>query len=164
VSLRTLFAVSLIGSVLPLGTIGVSVAARSASAAPDAPAPRTAWCGVREVRFEAVDVFIDARAPISAYQFELDVSQGHAEIVGVEGGEHPAFAEPPYSDPAALRNDRIIIAAYDLGPDLPAGRVRVARVHLLVHAAASYEARLDVALGRDADDVDATIEWKGSVQ
>ncbi len=85
------------------------------------------------VRFEAVDVYVDSGAkPLAAYQFELTATRGRAAIVGVEGGEHPAFQQAPYYDPAALQHDRIIIAAFSTGRDLPTGRTRVARVHLQV--------------------------------
>ena len=66
-----------------------------------------------EIRFVPVDVYVDpAGAPLAAYQFELKTVAGAVEIVGVEGGEHEAFSEPGYYDPAALKNNRIIIAAY----------------------------------------------------
>jgi hypothetical protein len=85
------------------------------------------------VRFEAVDVYMDSgEVPLAAYQFELAAETGEIKIVGIEGGEHPAFKEPPYYDPAALSNDRIIIAAFNTGQNLPSGKTRVARVHLQI--------------------------------
>ena len=47
----------------------------------------------------------------------------------MEGGEPPAFAAPPYYDPRALQQGRIVLAAFQTQGELPAGRVRVARVH-----------------------------------
>jgi hypothetical protein len=83
-------------------------------------------------RFVTVDVYIDSQAkPLAAYQFELTAAGGDAQIVGVEGGEHPAFNSAPYYDPAALSKNRIIIAAFSTGNELPSGKSRVARMHLL---------------------------------
>jgi hypothetical protein len=111
------------------------------------------------VRFEAVDVYVDSgRAPLAAWQFELAAESGNAIIVGVEGGEHPAFAEPPYYDPAALSHGRIIIASFSTGDDLPAGRTRVARLHMQVtgDTPPDYAVRLQVAASRDGERIDAT--------
>jgi len=83
--------------------------------------------------FKHIEVFVDSfEKPLAAYQFEILVKEGDAKIVGVEGGDHPAFREPPYHDPASLKSGRIIIAAFHTGKDLPHGRTRVARVHLIV--------------------------------
>jgi hypothetical protein len=83
--------------------------------------------------FKHIDVFVDSfEKPLAAYQFEIQVKEGDARIVGVEGGDHPAFREPPYYDIEALKSGRIIIAAFHTGKDLPDGRTRVARVHLIV--------------------------------
>ena len=85
------------------------------------------------VRFEAVDVRIEPGAePLAAYQFEFSAGAGDVKIVGVEGGEHRAFANPPYYDPAALSKNRIIIAAFSTSKELPRGQTRVARVHLQI--------------------------------
>ena len=52
----------------------------------EAPAPR----------FAVVDVYIDAaNAALAAYQVEILTTQGTVKIVGIEGGEHAAFKEPP---------------------------------------------------------------------
>jgi len=100
---------------------------------PSAP-PAKAPAPDADVRFEAVDVFVDAgESPLSAYQFDLatPAREGwQASIVGVEGGEHPAFRKAPYYDPAALHAGRIIIAAYSVDEALPTGRTRVARLHM----------------------------------
>src|SRR5262249_39121012 len=82
------------------------------------------------IRFRPVHVYVDpAGAPLAAYQLEI-VVDGNAMIVGVEGGEHPAFARPPHYDPAALAGGRIILAAFDTGTELPTQRTRVATVHM----------------------------------
>ncbi|MHC4705292.1 MAG: hypothetical protein ACYTFQ_32505 [Planctomycetota bacterium] len=85
------------------------------------------------VRFAPLHVYLDSgNRSLAAYQFELKATAGRIEIVGVEGGEHKAFSEAPYYDPAALMHDRIIIAAFNTGQDLPAGRTRIATVHLQI--------------------------------
>ena len=126
--------------------------------AQDAPADPPA--SQRASRFTYVDVYIDSgRSPLAAYQFELSVSKGEITIVGVEGGEHAAFAEPPYYDTAALQSDRIIIAAFDTGDDLPSGQSRVARIHLMVSTLAppAYRVELTAAADSDGSRIDAKI-------
>jgi len=104
------------------------------------------------VRFEAVDVYIDsAERPLAAYQFEFAAETGEIKIVGVEGGEHEAFKHPPYYDPAALSNDRIIIAAFNTGQNLPSGRTRVARIHLQVTGAVGPEYVIIVSAAATSD-------------
>ncbi|MEX0654408.1 MAG: hypothetical protein WD534_16485 [Phycisphaeraceae bacterium] len=89
-------------------------------------------------RFLSVPVYLDAGdEPLAAYQFQLSASQGRMRVVGVENGEHAAFAEAPYFDREAVsqgRADRIIVAAFSTlpGDQLPAGRTRVATVHAYV--------------------------------
>lgn len=86
------------------------------------------------VRFMAVDVLVDSGdEPLAAYQLDLRVV-GRARIVGIEGGASAAFAEPPYYDPAAIQQDRVIIAAFStVDPALlPTGRTRIATIHLQV--------------------------------
>jgi len=89
--------------------------------------------GSETVRFCAVDIYIDpANETLAAYQFELTANGTQVKIVGIEGGDHPAFSEPPYYDPKALKSGRIVIAAFNTGKQLPDNRTRVARVHLMV--------------------------------
>ncbi len=85
------------------------------------------------VRFEAIDVFVDAgEISLAAYQLELSSQDDGVDIVGIEGGEHAAFSEPPYYDAKAMNNNRVILAAFNTGETLPTGRSRVARVHVQV--------------------------------
>jgi len=81
------------------------------------------------------------------------------KIVGVEGGEHPAFRQAPYYDPAALMNDRIIIAAFNAGSDLPHGRTRIATIHLQIlgDAEPQYELKLVVAADTEGEDLVARL-------
>ncbi len=113
------------------------------------------------VRFSAIDVFIDSgAAPLAAYQFELKLTGG-AKIVGLEGGEHGAFAEAPFYDPAALMQDRVIVADYSLAPasGLPMGRTRVARIHVQLSniEMPQFEAVIIKAASADGGVIDVKI-------
>jgi hypothetical protein len=82
-------------------------------------------------RFCAVDIYVDSKAtPLAAYQLEFVVTNGVAKIVGIEGGEHAAFHEPPFYDPKAMQHERVILAAFNTGNKLPSGKTRVATIHL----------------------------------
>ena len=125
------------------------------------PAPDRKALPTGKVRFAPVHIYLDPGGrPLAAYQFELvcSVSVGatHAspvpeiKIVGVEGGEHPAFKDAPYYDPAALMNDRIIIAAFNTGRDLPTTRTRIATLHLQIPAEAEPQYELKLVTAADA--------------
>lgn len=112
------------------------------------------------VRFDYVDVYLDSgNRPLAAYQLELTVKAGKVRIVGVEGGEHPAFQKPPYYDPAALAKDRIIIAAFNTGRDLPRKRTRVARIHVQITGDVQprYEILLTAAASADAEKIPVEV-------
>ena len=106
------------------GAVGVADAANEAAAAG---------------RFEAVPVFLDPKGRgLAGYQFELSADNAELRVVGLENGDHPAFATPPYFDPAAVAagGDRIVVAAYTVEPPdaLPSARVRVTSVMVEVQA------------------------------
>src|SRR5262245_59605150 len=64
-------------------------------------------------RFRAVDIYVDSgSAPLAAYQLEFSVTNQVAKIVGIEGGDHEAFREPPFYDPKAIQQERVILAAF----------------------------------------------------
>jgi hypothetical protein len=85
------------------------------------------------IRFETVDIFVDSQdQPLAAYQLEFSVTNGVAKIVGIEGGEHPAFREPPFFDPKAMQSERVIVAAFSTAKELPAGKTRVATIHIQI--------------------------------
>ena len=112
-------------------------------------------------RFAFVDVYVDSKdQPLAAYQFELTAQGPGVTLVGVEGGDAPAFAEPPYYDPKANLHNRIIIAAFNTGSNLPHGRTRVARVMVRLTGTdpAKWTARLDVAASDDAKPIPAQIQ------
>jgi hypothetical protein len=112
------------------------------------------------IRFDYIDIYIDSGGePLAAHQFEATARAAGATIVGVEGGEHPAFADAPYYDPRALMNDRIIVAAFSTASDLPAGRTRVARLHLRLtgDATAEHDLVLHAAASSEGNRIPATI-------
>jgi hypothetical protein len=129
-------------------------------AVPDDAAPQLAGdaTATQAVRFAWVDIYVDSGdVPLAAYQFELAAETGAFQIVGVEGGEPPAFAEPPYYDPAALAHDRILIAAFSTDDELPAGRTRVARIHVQITGGETpdYVVKLTVAATADGTEIPA---------
>lgn len=100
--------------------------------------------------FRVVDVFVDTQAqPLAAYQVELTAPAGTIRLVGIEGGDPEVFRDPPHYDPLAIQSERVILAAFTTAPEakLPAGRSRVASVHLQVvgDAEPSLTVRLHVA-------------------
>jgi hypothetical protein len=109
--------------------------------------------GNAQVRFQAVDVYVDSGAtPLAAYQIDLCFTNGAAKIVGIEGGEHTAFRNPPFYDSKAIQHERVIIAAFSTAPaaQLPSGRTRVATIHLEIRAVAPLQFRLKLEAAADA--------------
>lgn len=100
------------------------------------------------MRFETVDLVLDPRGQaLAAWQVRLVDPSGRARVVGIEGGEDPAFAEPPFHDPRALAGGALVLAAYDTsgaGPDAP---TRIARLHLAVTGSApvDFDVTVEVA-------------------
>jgi len=101
-------------------------------------------------RFGTVELFVDPRGQsLAAYQVEFVADPQRVTLVGVEGGEHPAFKEPPYYDPKALAGNRVILAALSTGADLPSARTRVATLHVRITGrrddAPDWSAKLEAA-------------------
>ncbi|MEI6782357.1 MAG: hypothetical protein WCQ21_15720 [Verrucomicrobiota bacterium] len=82
-------------------------------------------------RFRAVDIYVDSGStPLAAYQLEFAATNGVARIVGIEGGEPPAFHQPPFYDPKAIQHERVIIASFSTATaGLPTGKTRIATIH-----------------------------------
>jgi hypothetical protein len=115
-------------------------------------------------RFEAVNVFIDPHGkPLAAYQFELKADEGDVTLVGIQGGDHPAYSQAPYYDPHALLSKRIVIAAFNAGGDLPTHKTRVATLMVRVGGdiEPKYKTRLQVAASSDAKAIDADLSIEG---
>jgi hypothetical protein len=116
------------------------------------------------VRFGRVDVFLDtAGKSLAAYQCEIVATARDVTLVGIEGGEHAAFNVPPYYDPKALGQKRIILGAFSTATDLPRGRTRVARlmVQITGEARPAFEGKVQVAAGPDGKSTPATISISG---
>jgi hypothetical protein len=96
--------------------------------------------------FHALDLYIDSgREPLAAYQVEITYDRAAVRIVGLEGGDPPAYAKAPYFDRAGFRAGRIIVAAFTADDEsAPKGRFRAARIHVAVDR--GVEPRLDVTL------------------
>jgi hypothetical protein len=113
-------------------------------------------------RFTTVDIFIDsASSPLAAYQ--VDFTAASTKIVGVEGGDPGPFRAAPYYDERAMQHERVVIGALSTLPhdQLPRGRSRVARVHLMTTGDADPACTLTLttAAGSGAARIDATASW-----
>jgi hypothetical protein len=116
-------------------------------------------------RFVVTDVWVQPKsAQVAAYQIE--VTAPGAKLVGVEGGEHEAFKEPPYYDPKALQNDRVILAAFSTSAALPQGSTRVARLHWAVEGEGKPEFKAKASVIADANGaaIEATVELREGVE
>jgi hypothetical protein len=116
------------------------------------------------VRFVALDIYLDCRTPVAAWQFELGERHGHMTVVGVENGESAAFERAPYYDREAVeRGDagRVIVADFSLQPAerLPVGRTRIATIHvqLIGDETPDYQLRLLAAGDAAGRPIDAEI-------
>lgn len=118
-----------------------------------------------KVTFEAADIFVDSKdKPLAAYQLELSITGANAKIVGIEGGEAPAFSEPPFYDPKAMQHERVVIAAFSTNrvDRLPTGKVRVATIHFEISLPAKpeFQLKLHTAAGPDGSRIPAEASVK----
>ncbi len=116
-------------------------------------------------RFAAVDIWLDSAAqPLAAYQLTFTARRGDVKIVGVEGGDHPAYQTPPYYDPNAMQHDRVILAAFNTATadKLPHGQSRVATIHLQVSGATApvYAVKLQAAADAAGQPIAVTAQIK----
>jgi hypothetical protein len=117
-----------------------------------------------QVRFRAVDIYVDSTTPLAAYQLEFSVTNVATKIVGIEVGGHPAFREPPFYDPNAMHEERVIIAAFstDKPENLPRGKTRVATIHLqtIGTEAPAFQLKLETAADSDGNKIPVTASAK----
>lgn len=147
-------------------------ARESNAASPEAPGAR--YGSARVSRFAAYDVVIDSgNTPLAAYQVVITprVEGGGLTIVGIEGGESAAYSSAPYYDPKAIQNDRVILAAYSTKPgaELPHGKTRVARVHLMIEPDAKAAEpflviKLEAAGTTGGERIDCTAQLSPSIE
>ena len=112
-------------------------------------------------RFRAMDIYVDSKTtPLAAYQIEFHCTNGVARIVGIEGGEHPAFREAPFYDPKAIQHERVIIAAFSEGSadKLPVGRTRVATIHIQTSVSEEPQFELKIQTAGDSEGKKISVE------
>ena len=110
-------------------------------------------------RFVAFDVFANpGQATVAAWQIEVTCDAEKSKLVGVEMGEAPFNLKAPYYDPMALQGGRIVIAAFTLDQNPPAGRIRVARLHFMETKDTQYVSKLVTAASPDGERIDLKIE------
>ena len=117
---------------------------------------------VQSVRFGAIAVYVQTGdRPLAAYQLDLSAANGDVTIVGIEGGQSEVFTAPPYYDPAAIQNDRVIIASFSTAAAdaLPRGKVRIATIHVQIvgDIEPEYDATITVAAPVDGEPIDAEL-------
>ncbi|MCI0363933.1 MAG: hypothetical protein L0Y44_14875 [Phycisphaerales bacterium] len=117
------------------------------------------------IKFDAVEIWIDSKdQPLAAYQLEFKAVAGDVKIVGIEGGEHSEFASPPYYDPRAMQQERVIIASFSTArvEALPSGRTRLATIHVQTSGdkEPEYEVKPAVLATIDGKPIEARIELK----
>ncbi len=158
--LRGRNALGVVFLILALAALGAWQVAPEAPRAGETDAPARGQAP--GVRFTHFDVFLDSGdKALGAYQVELRCTTSNVTLVGIEGGEHGAYKEPPYYDPAALHNprgSRVILAAFNTGSDLPAGKTRVARIHVQVTGPApEFVTRLVAAADGSGGPIEAAV-------
>ena len=119
------------------------------------------------VRFQTVDVTLDPKGQsLAAYQVEFLADEARVKLVGVEGGGHAAYREPPYYDPAALSRHRVILAAFSTSADLPKSATRVARLHVQVSGDGppQWTAKLVVASSNQSTSIPADVRVSEGAQ
>ena len=113
--------------------------------------------------FRAIDLFVDSGSqPLAAYQLSFACGAADAKIVGIEGGEHSAFAEPPYYDAKAMQTNRVVVAAFNTASpeQLPRGRTRIATIHIQTSAnvARRYELKVKAAATPAGESITVSAE------
>jgi hypothetical protein len=124
--------------------------------------PAVVTPATQSVRFETVDVTIDPHGvPLAAWQVEVTADTDAVKLAGIEGGDAPAYREPAYYDPAALNQNRVILATFNTSADLPTKTFRAARLHVQVAGGAQpkWEVKIITAAKSDGGviKVDASI-------
>jgi hypothetical protein len=135
--------------ILTFSLLGVAAPGESTPTEPPAAITLPA---TQSVRFESIDLRIDPRGtPLAAYQVEITADSAAAKLVGIEGGDAAAYREPPYYDPAALNQNRVILAALNTSADVPSKTFRAARLHVQVPTGVktNWTVKLTTAAGPD---------------
>lgn len=116
-------------------------------------------------RFIVADVKLNSStSALAAWQVDVStaIPGGRVELVGVEGSPDAgsAFAKPAYYDPAALRQNRVVLGAFSTKPavELPRGETTVARLHFAVTGGGQAAPTFAIKLITAADERGAVIE------
>ncbi len=117
------------------------------------------------LRFAYVEIHIDPHGrPLAAWQFEFEAATENIVIVGIEGGEPAAFAEPPYYDPKAIQSQRVIVADFNTAPadQLPDAPARIATIHVMIRGDVQprYVLKLTTAADPAGRRIDADIRFE----
>ncbi len=113
-------------------------------------------------RFVSLNVVVDSGdKPLAAWQLEFSAKQGMVSVVGVGNGQHPAYDQPPHYDPRAMRQDRIIMAAYSTAEaeKLPTGKTVVATINLMIEGPqpAVFESKMVAAADAGGERLNANL-------
>ena len=111
--------------------------------------------------FGTIVITIDSQGQqLAGWQLRADFGKSDARIVGIEGGAHPAFAEPPYYDPAALNGGEIVLAALGAHEELPNGPTVVAVIHVEHDRSGLPPLEIGevVAVGADGNEIAVKVE------
>jgi hypothetical protein len=116
-------------------------------------------------RFCAVDILVDSGStPLAAYQVRFAITNGSAKIVGIEGGEHPAFRQPPFYDPKAIQNEVAIVASFSTSPvaQLPSSKTRVATIHLRTNGTRrpEFDVKLQTAADAEGNKIGCNVRFE----
>lgn len=116
-----------------------------------------------QAQFQAIDIFVDSRRqPLAAYQLEFSATKKkQLRIVGIEGGEHSAFTNAPYYDPKAMQRERVVLGAFSTAKELPAGKTRVATIHVQVlDSAVEYRLKLQTAANAEGEEISVHTSFR----
>ena len=115
--------------------------------------------------FDTLDLVLDTGdEALAAYQLECHDASGAARIVGIEGGDHEAFRQPPFYDPKAIQHDRVILATFSTAETdaLPRSSTRIATLHVQrpANVKPDYHVRLITAGNAAGQMIDAKVTWR----
>lgn len=113
------------------------------------------------VQFHAIDIHIDTgNDRLGGYQIHLKAARPDLKIVSIEGGDSPAFREPPKYDPKAIQRNEVKLAAFTTLPKakLSRGRTRVATLHVMTRAGdPAFIVRKQVIASTGIERIDAVM-------
>jgi len=103
--------------------------------------------------FRVIDIFLDPKGKsLGAYQLHWKITTPNARIVGIEGGDHPAFRNPPQYDPRVIQGERVVVAAFNAAAEksLPKTKIRIGSIHIEATPAATCRFEIENLEAADA--------------